>query len=141
MSYGYDKDKRPSVVSEWNNSVTYNYNEPGGIVTLGRLIDSTVAVGGSNKFTTTYSYVTGVNGSSTYQLASINNNGKVISNTLQRMDILTRLPLTVIQSSTPTMTWGSCFVTMIQLLAGLRCTLTTLRKRVPEEKGARHLTY
>jgi len=78
--YGYDKDDRPTetLYNAESSKITYSYTEPDSTVSLGRLTKATVNIGGTDRFTTNYSYDPGVNGSSTTRLLEMNNNGSEI---------------------------------------------------------------
>jgi len=73
-SYEYDKDNRPTKTILNNLRSSTNLYDP-----LGRITKTTVDT--TNPYITTYSYLAGLNGSTTVKLGSITNNGNTRSYT------------------------------------------------------------
>lgn len=77
-SYAYDKDDRPtSVTTPKGKNVNYNYDK------IGRLSSNSISTG-LIPYTTKYSYLNGIDGSTTNKISSIENGGKKISYTYDK---------------------------------------------------------
>jgi YD repeat-containing protein len=83
VNYTYNKDNMPKDITyngTWSK-FSYNYIEAGSTATIGRLNSVKATINGTDRFTTTYSYEPGANGSSTSRIASVDNNGAAINYT------------------------------------------------------------
>ncbi|MCM0649711.1 discoidin domain-containing protein [Clostridium swellfunianum] len=70
--YEYDKDNKPSkVILNNNKQLSYQYDS------IARLKNKTIST--DTPYTTSFSYMAGINGSTTNKIEAINNNGKSIS--------------------------------------------------------------